>query len=790
MRPNWLLIRCSLFAVEGTESQVVHRWPLPIWLAVVLSLAVVAFAWWVYYRQRTSIDSFWERGKLTVARATSMLLVVAMMFGWILEQYRTDLPDLVIAVDVSQSMAREDLRTEADWQDVLNRKETPEWAASRLNLAKWALGQALDKSLQERYNVRAYAIGESATGLGSGTEIIPPSLQATDASSRLGDSLEQILLAQRGRPTAAVVLVTDGAVTHGTRLEDIAQQARQKRIPIFVAGVGTGNPPQDLELIDLVADDVVFVRDLIQFDFKVVSRGLQDTSVQVRLKRAGDSAVLDQQSTALTAAGSESMQLVYRPETPGDYEFSVEIEAVTGEEDLANNSKTVTVRVRDRKLRVLYVQGTPSYEYRFLKDTLERVIQAEGEETIELMTLLQDADRRFDELEATALRVFPTTLEDLESFDVILFGDVDRSRLGSSAETLLVRYVTERGGSLIFLCGPRHLPQDYRTSPLALLLPVRLGAVAYPPSTADTDASAVVEDEFRVQLSELGARHPAMRLAESAEANAAVWEQLTRLRWYVSTEGVKPGTQVLAHHPTQPDLSGQPVPLISFQFVGVGQVLMLATDELYRWARGPADDSHYQRFWLQWLRFLSRSRLEREGGIRIELDREQGYLVGEEVIARVLFLNTEAFPDSSDEVLLALEHESGRRDVLGLRAGRRRGEFVTGIRDLAAGKYRLVLIQPAIEDVVAREFSVRQQLGESRQSALRDESLREVAAASRGAYQPLQQLDQLVRRLPRGRPVQIAPLPSRPIWNRWYWPLAIIVLLTLEWTHRKRLGLT
>ena len=84
---------------------------------------------------------------------------------------------------------------------------------------------------------------------------------ADQPASRLGNCLRDVLEGQRGRPTAAVIVLTDGVTTDGKSLTDAAQYARRKSVPLFLIGLGSDQPPRDLRLADLLADEAAFVGD-------------------------------------------------------------------------------------------------------------------------------------------------------------------------------------------------------------------------------------------------------------------------------------------------------------------------------------------------------------------------------------------------------------------------------------------------------------------------------------------------------------------------------------------------
>src|SRR5690606_20319758 len=112
------------------------------------------------------------------------------------------------------------------------------------------------------------------------------------------------------------------------------------------------------------------------------------------------------------------------------------------------------------QIKVLLVQGYPNYEFRYLKHMLER------DSTIELKTVLQEADLEYAELDSTALRVFPVRREELYEFDVVIFGDVNPTYLSTNVMANLHDFVEEKGGGVAFIAGPRFMPLSYGGTPV------------------------------------------------------------------------------------------------------------------------------------------------------------------------------------------------------------------------------------------------------------------------------------------------------------------------------------
>ena len=239
-----------------------------------------AYIAWIYSREPGQVRRG-TRLALATIRLLLVVLVVTMMYGWMRDRYRTDLPDLVIVVDDSQSMSFADQYADNGLAERLRQRlESAQLdEPSRINLAKSLLlkpGAGWLEQLRDKYNLKFYLLGTTAriqSVSSSSLEESVRAVQATQPASRLGDGLQNILEAQRGRPTAAVVLLSDGVTTEGKSIAEVAHYARRKGIPLFLLGVGDQRPPRDLRLSDLLVDEVVFLGDLVNFDFKLAGTG-------------------------------------------------------------------------------------------------------------------------------------------------------------------------------------------------------------------------------------------------------------------------------------------------------------------------------------------------------------------------------------------------------------------------------------------------------------------------------------------------------------------------------------
>ena len=461
--------------------------------------------------------------------------------------------------------------------------------------------------------------------------------------------------------------------------------------------------------------------------------------------------------------------------------FTVGVEVLDDEVNPDNNvSQPVVVSVREAKFKVLLVQSYPSFEYRFLKNVLQR-----DEKSIELKTFLQEADPEYAATDSTALRVFPLRHEELNEYDVILFGDVNPDDLSHNAMENIAAFVEKKGGGVAFMSGPRFTPFALADTPLATLLPIELSTPLGPP------AGRIYENGFAVEPTELGWALPQMQLGETTDESEMIWrERLPNLYWIVGNTKLRPAAKALAttQRPMPPD--DRRIPVIAMQYYGAGKVILHLTDDTWRW-RYRNEDVLPRRYWFQTIRFLARSaRLGSDSTTELAPVRDPVFR-GENVRLRARFFDEGQSPAADDgvEVMVQRDDEPAARHTLH-RAGGSRGIFVGDLGPLAVGQYRAWMVQPtSAENPPATTFQVLLPKGETQRLEMDRATLNRLAETTRGRFFTLTDAHRLVDQLPLGKRVETGSLPPLPIWKRWYVLLVVLSLLIGEWLLRKRCAL-
>jgi hypothetical protein len=787
--PTWLERWLEVPAAgsgEGTAWSIDSAWPWAAWTTLVFVLFAAVWVLFWYYRESGPARRFY-RWLLAGFRLALVGLLLMMLAGYVLSLSRTGLAYVVVLLDDSASMGTVDRYEDEKLRKAVaaHLKQIAAKEATRLNLGKSLLlenNAALLKELGRRYKLKLYFVSDTARLQSGDADGLVRSVREADAlgdNTRLGEAIEAVIDDLRGNPPSALVLLSDGISTAGAGLTDAAAHARRKGVPLFTVALGSETPVRDAELTDLLVDEVVFVDDVVNFEFKVSASGLEGKQAKIVLRQKDDPTPLAETTVTLGKDGeTERGRLAYRPTQVGEYDYVVEVERM-GEENLVQNNRLQRhVSVRKEQVRVLIVQAYPSYEFRYLKHLLER------DTTVKLQTVLQEADPEYTQSDETARSVFPVRREELFEYDVLIFGDVNPAFLSGTALANIRAFVEEKGGGAVFLCGPLYTPMAFRDTPLAELLPIDFE------TSAGIDPGTIVNEPFQVQPTEAGLLAPTMQLGESLAETVSIWQSLPQLYWLFEAPALKPAARVWAEHPVRATADGRHLPVIVMHYAGPGKVVMHATDETWRW-RFRVGDVYFARYWVQTLRYLSRSKLlGKDRSAELATDRRE-YRRGENVRLRVRFFDEGQAPAEDNGVTLIVGREQSQQEQLTLtRNATNRGIFEGVLVRPPEGAYHAAVAAPTLPgEAPAADFRVVAPPGERAHLQTDAAALRRASADTRGRFYDIATAGRLLRDLPEGRQVKTDPLPPLPLWNHWLLLTTFLVLLIAEWSLRKLAGM-
>ena len=598
------------------------------------------------------------------------------------------------------------------------------------------------------------------------SSLLAPPEEATDLNAGLSHVLES------HSDLRGVVLLSDGDWNVGNSPVEAATRFRMRGVPVFTVGVGSTVPLPDLELVSMDAPTYGVLNKQLRIPFVVSNTLGQDRDVNVTLSINKKPTVT--KIIRVPAMSQVQENMVWTPPATGDYTLTMRIARDTQELIPENNEISASISVREEQLKVLVIEAYPRWEYRYLRNALER------DAGVELTCFLFHPELPEVGGGRGYIKRFPTAAE-LSRYDVVFLGDVGvgQKQLTTEQAQDLRQLVSAQASGLVFIPGRTGQHDSLMSSPLADLYPVVLDPVA--PHGIGSSAQGVFA------LTQLGQRSLLTRLGETDAGNHEVWRTLPGFYWYAGIRRAKAGTETLAVHAQATTASGR-VPLIVTKTYGAGKVLFMGTDSAWRWRQGVEDKYHY-RFWSQVARWMAYRRQMAQGeSMRLFYAPDRPH------VDDVLMLNANVNdrlggPLDKGAVVVQALSPSGKTETIRLRPGEADavGLFTGSFVPKEAGNYRLVASSTETGASVQTDLSVQGLNREQQGRLARFDVLDEIAKITGGKLVPVSEIPSLsdyLAALPEPAPT----VHRTRIWAHPLWAGFLVLLLGLFWVARKMSG--
>lgn len=773
-------------------------YPLPGWAWLLIVIAALAIAHGSYARME---GARWARFGLAMFRTLLLIALAVLLAGPTV--VRTDItPEsdwLLVMVDRSASMTFADTQVDGN-------------AISRDEALRNALATQLElfgeEKLGETRNIVWFGYDREAYPIDPPSRenlLSEPSVQATN----LRTALDQVLQAAAGRTVSGVVLFGDGQSPQPTGEATIEKLARQD-IPVFSVPLGSALPRLDLAVQRVDAPVSAFAGDLVPLTVTVrrqdivpgeaQSLNIDPAKVIVRLIDEDTGDIVDERTLEEDGFNSP-VRLQAQSELAGELNLRAEVsyegsvKKIQAEIATNNNSRSVSIAMVDRALKVLYVDRA-RWEYKFLVPMLKR------EESIDSSILLVDADRGFVQEGDTPLSRFPLTAEEIRPYDVIVIGDV-HPRFFSDQQLALVReHVATRRAGLLWIGGDRYTPNLYAGTDLELLLPM---------TTPSSVGRLVPDTGFEVPIvpteaaEELNLLRLSLKRGDEAGSPLAEWpSNLPPFRWAQDLGTLRPGSRTLAHAVGMVNAAtGQPSPLVVLYRFGGGEVIYVGTDETFRW-RKVGGEVYFEQFWIQLMRKLGRTRLQ-------QVDDRARFVVSPTAVDLGATQLVELIIDDpalirrapqSVRVQVFAQNSADEQDLrevseVELRPTGFQGDLDSGARAVyqanwrsdQPGRFVLRVNEPLLDALeLEAPAEVRDPAQELARAATDHGRLIKLANGTGGAVIELSNLAQLEALVP-DRSRELTSETRQPLTNTLIALLVLLGLLTLEWALRRGLKL-
>lgn len=556
----------------------------PIWaLVLLILLAAAGLAWLIRSHLAQAAHNIRSWRAWVIWGLQSLLAALVLLLLWqpaiTVAELKRQQNIIAVLVDDSRSMAIS--------EDGITRQ------AQAVN----ALQNGVLAGLNRSFQTRLYRF-DAGTARIENLKDLKPSAPST----RIGDSLKQLSAETSDLPIGAVVLLSDGGDNTGGISPDAINALRARHIPVHTVGFGRERAKRDVELDDVALAPRALADSRLAARITWHQRGYAGAKLNLTVRdvSASQSKVL---ASRIVTLGSESVlqseTLMFDSGGAGAKTLQISAAPLPGEENTANNSLTRVVNVGSEPRRILYIEGEPRWEYKFIR-------QAEQDDRmVQIASMVRTSQNKLYRQGISDPKEladgFPSRAEDLFAYQGLIIGSVEASYFTPNQQELIREFVDRRGGGLLLLGGQFALADGgWNATNLTDLMPTVL------PTQAGTfhreaDPKNGTTHTF-AELAPAGADSIITRLVDDPAANAAKWKNLPYLMDYEDPGAAKPGAAVLANMITP---EGRKLPLLITENFGHGRSAIMATGGSWRWQMSlPLGDTAHDLFWQQLLRWL------------------------------------------------------------------------------------------------------------------------------------------------------------------------------------------
>ena len=676
---------------------------------------------------------------------------------------------LAVLVDNSESMTIKDGKLNptrlGDAQYILNDKKN-----------------GIIKKLQDNFKVRVYSFSTDITRTDSVAY-----LTGTGTGTNFSTALKRVLDDFKGLPLGGVVMLTDGADNStDSPLSDV-EHLKSLNIPMHIVGLGNNEFKQERELLDVTFNRGLRVGAGTEISVKMRSWIKEREPAKLSLYK-GDKLVHTEVKNLSGNGKTDNADIFYEPENNEAAEYIVQIEKLPDEINTDNNAMNLLINTEKDSIRVLFVEGHPRAEFKFIKRALE------NDPVFEFTSLVRTGGGKFyrqgiyssDELKDG----FPTTFEELYKFRAIIFGDIEYSFFTLSQVEMLEQFVGKRGGGFMMTGAANSFAEgDYWDTPIEDILPIFIDPRRRHPFKPDFYNPDTYSDKTGMEFrpTPAGLEHPILKLANDPGTSRAKWAEMPKISNINLFGGIKPGAVVLAEKPE--DTNGPAEPLLVIQRYGKGRTAALATSSTWRWKmQKDSENTDNERFWRQLVRWLV---AEAPHQVNIYLE-DKVYAPQEEVPVRVTVYDKEFNPLNAVEVHGTVTDPFGSVKPLQFHPDLTSdGEYVAPFVPQEQGVYKVDVDAVKNGKTIGKHhisFLTRTPKKEYFNATLKKKYLQSLAETNGGFYYDAASYEKIPENL-------VTHKSSVSVYRKEYlWDMPILFLLALcllsaEWIYRRRKGL-
>ncbi|MEW6355358.1 MAG: hypothetical protein AB1696_03455 [Planctomycetota bacterium] len=743
-------------------SDIVFQPMIPVSAIVAMAGAALALVGYAYARGAGRLAPV-QRVALALLRGMGIVAIAMILLKPmrpVPEEKTGEKPILSVLLDTSRSMNVEDMD-----------------GKSRLSVEKKLIycAKTLFDDLSRDYDIEFCEFSDKAASL-TADEFQSIKRADGDRTDLAGSLLNLVNRGEDGRTElAGVLILSDGHDNSGGDVDHAARRARSMDVPLWTCCIGTEGEARDVSIVSRSRQNFVFVNQKSLIEADVLQQGYDRAAVKVRLLHE-NGGIAGEEWVEFKGQSKHTVSFPIVERKPGVAKYTLVTDPLDGEATVENNHRTVFLSVLAEKIKVLFLDGEPYWDSKFLAQSLRQ------DPNVALTSVFRVAqskvfaiaeDERGDSTIPSRQVALPRSRDDLFAYDIVILGKRIDSMVDDDYADLLKAFLTEKGGVLIFARGRPNLdglPGLEKLSPIAW--------------------SGEGVRDVAVEVTAEGRSNPSLALSPG-EPTEVVLRKLPPMLYAEMPGKQKLLAVTLAKARGRQGVGRDDAPLVVFQRYGKGKTLGVSAAGLWRWAFLPDRlkeyDTVYARFWGQMLRWLMAETDFAPGSDMAFQTSAMSYSMGDEV---TFYVRTRSPGQDAAEPRVEVREPNGKTQAIALYSDPDLpGAYTGSYFPRQQGEHVGVLKQIGSKEDLTTRFTVYADALEDLRCAAKPAVMKRLAELSGGATIPPDQLDSLrgllqAREGERQKDVQLAEIWDR---NPVFWMIA--ALFGIEWFLRRRGGL-
>ena len=405
---------------EGTFS---FAYGISPYLFAVLVVLIVVGVWLTYLKTTRPLSPAWK-SFFVATRSSVLIILLFCLLRPVITTLQVSPQEtyLGVLIDDSQSMSIADLDGGQSRQQLVEEQ---------------FFDDGLLDDLGSSFQIRIFRFDKDTQRF-AGVDGLTEAGTASSIDQALGYVDDQL----NGLPLGGLVLISDGA--DNSEIDPVikAQEFGNRQIPIFTVGVGQEDIPQDIGIVDVSAAKTVLEGSVFDVQVALNHQGYQGQEVELSIMDG--ETVVESDVVILGAEGvSRYFELELTPERQELITYDLQVELQSGEIIEQNNHYSFLVDNTEKQaLDVLYIEGHPRNEYKFIRRALE------DDNSLRLATYLQTGPEKYYrqgiESPTELSSGFPEDRESLYQYEAIILGDIEKNFFNADQLQMLEDFVAER----------------------------------------------------------------------------------------------------------------------------------------------------------------------------------------------------------------------------------------------------------------------------------------------------------------------------------------------------------